>query len=88
MEELFDDITAGSIHDEDYARNVKLCLQLHSACSNGDFAKTKELIDKDGAVAWFQNPNNGWTALHYAAGVFSTVLRSFSTSCLTQNHTP
>lgn len=48
--------------------SLKLTLELHSVCSMGDLEKCKTLIDK-GALAWQQDAQTGWTALHYAAGV-------------------
>jgi len=49
--------------------SLQLALELHSACSKGDLEKCKTLIDK-GALAWQQDAQTGWSALHYAAGVY------------------
>lgn len=48
--------------------SLKLARELHSACSQGDLEKCKSLIDT-GALAWQQDAQTGWTALHYAAGM-------------------
>ena len=66
----------GMDDDDDNAdteESLRLASELHQACSAGQLEKSKELIEK-GALAWQQDPNTGWSALHYAAGVWSCSL--------------
>lgn len=56
-------------HAHALEESMQLVLKLHAACSYGDLEKCKTLID-EGALAWQQDAQTGWTALHYAAGGF------------------
>ena len=68
-----DEMTA--VEADALQRNIDLSLQLQAACRKADLTECRRLID-EGAAAWYQDENTGWTALHHAAGV------SIDLSCL------
>jgi hypothetical protein len=57
-------------NDDDDADDstVQLALELQHACRMGDLEKCKDMIENQGALPWMQDPSNGWSALHCAAG--------------------
>lgn len=62
-----------TVDDDALEESLQLALVLQQACSAGQLEKCKELIDK-GALPWQQDPQTGWSALHYAAGESGSVL--------------
>ena len=59
--------------DDSLAQNIALSLELHAllaaspAASSSLVEKVKDLLDR-GAAAWVQD-EQGWSALHHAAGI-------------------